>query len=49
MATHLVEHSEAEQLDNLDIAVLCGTLMIGGVETTSSITQWFAAHIPACP
>ncbi|KAI0351870.1 cytochrome P450 [Trametes cingulata] len=49
MAKYLIEHREAEQLDDLDIIVLCGAFMIGGVETTSSIKQWFAAHIPACP
>ncbi|KAI0666876.1 cytochrome P450 [Trametes maxima] len=49
MAKYLLEHREAEELDDLDIIVLCGAFMIGGVETTSSIKQWFAAHIPACP
>ncbi|KAI0351871.1 cytochrome P450 [Trametes cingulata] len=49
MAKYLIEHREEEQLDDLDTIVLCCAFLIGGVETTSSIKQWFAAHIPACP
>ncbi|KAM5544434.1 hypothetical protein V8D89_002094 [Ganoderma adspersum] len=49
MAKYLLQHREAEQLDDLDIIVLCGAFMIGGVETTSSVKQWFAAHIPTLP
>ncbi|KAI0794374.1 cytochrome P450 [Fomes fomentarius] len=49
MAKYLLMHREAENLDDLDIIVLCGAFMIGGVETTSSVKQWFAAHIPTCP
>ncbi|KAI0709633.1 cytochrome P450 [Cerioporus squamosus] len=48
MAKYLLTHREAEELDDLDIIVLCGAFMIGGVETTSSVKQWFAAHIPTC-
>ena len=33
MAKYLLQHREAEQLDDLDIIVLCGAFMIGGVET----------------
>ncbi|PIL23591.1 cytochrome P450 [Ganoderma sinense ZZ0214-1] len=40
---------EEEELDDLDIIIMCGTLIIGGVETTASIQQWFAAHIAGCP
>ncbi|KAM5534714.1 hypothetical protein V8D89_011578 [Ganoderma adspersum] len=49
MAKYLLQNREAEQLDDLDIIVLCGAFMIGGVETTSSVKQWFAAHIPTLP
>ncbi|KAI0746299.1 cytochrome P450 [Daedaleopsis nitida] len=49
MAKYLLVHQEAEKLDDLDIIVLCGAFMIGGVETTSSVKQWFAAHIPTHP
>ena len=33
MAKYLLQHREAEELDDLDIIVLCGAFMIGGVET----------------
>ena len=33
MAKYLLEHQEEEGLDDLDIIVLCGAFMIGGVET----------------
>ncbi len=33
MAKYLLMHREAEDLDDLDIIVLCGAFMIGGVET----------------
>ena len=69
IAKYLLQHQGAEGLDDLDITVLCGAFMIGGVETvsslvflglnsnashhnalpvcqTSSVKQWFAAHIP---
>jgi cytochrome P450 len=40
---------EAEELDDLDMAILASAFMIGGVETTASIMQWFSALIPAYP
>ncbi|KJA17634.1 hypothetical protein HYPSUDRAFT_1102684 [Hypholoma sublateritium FD-334 SS-4] len=40
---------EEEGLDHLDMAILCSAFMIGGVETTASIMQWFSALIPAYP
>ncbi|KAF9524744.1 cytochrome P450 [Crepidotus variabilis] len=40
---------EEEELDHLDMAILCSAFMIGGVETTASIMQWFSALIPAHP
>ncbi|EED80655.1 predicted protein [Postia placenta Mad-698-R] len=38
-----------EELDHLDMAILASAFMIGGVETTASIMQWFSALIPAYP
>ncbi|KAF4616879.1 hypothetical protein D9613_008923 [Agrocybe pediades] len=38
-----------EELDHLDMSILCSAFMIGGVETTASIMQWFSALIPAYP
>ena len=40
---------EAEGLDDLDMAILASAFMIGGVETTASIMQWFSALIPEYP
>ncbi|PVH91546.1 cytochrome P450, partial [Periconia macrospinosa] len=40
---------EKESLDELDMAMLATAFMIGGVETTASVIQWFAATIPAHP
>ncbi|KAF9486131.1 cytochrome P450, partial [Pholiota conissans] len=45
----LLESKEEEGLDHLDMAILCSAFMIGGVETTASIMQWFSALIPAYP
>ncbi|KAF9443096.1 cytochrome P450 [Macrolepiota fuliginosa MF-IS2] len=45
----LLEVREKEDLDFLDMALLCSGFMIGGVETTASIMQWFSALIPAHP
>ncbi|KAG7085967.1 hypothetical protein E1B28_003492 [Marasmius oreades] len=49
LVKHLIEVKEEEQLDHLDMAILCAAFMIGGVETTASIMQWFSALIPAYP
>ncbi|OJT13260.1 Cytochrome P450 1B1 [Trametes pubescens] len=49
LAKTLLLTREEEQLDDLDIVMLCGALMIGGVETTASVLQWFMAHIAGCP
>ncbi|KAI0364881.1 cytochrome P450 [Pilatotrama ljubarskyi] len=48
LAKTLLQTREEEGLDDLDIIIMCGTLIIGGVETTASIQQWFAAHIAGC-
>ncbi|TFK35002.1 cytochrome P450 [Crucibulum laeve] len=45
----MLDSREEEQLDHLDMAILCSAFMIGGVETTASIMQWFSALIPAYP
>ncbi|PIL32446.1 cytochrome P450 [Ganoderma sinense ZZ0214-1] len=49
LAKTLLLTREEEELDDLDIMMMCGTLTIGGVETISSIQHWFAAHIVGCP
>ncbi|GJE93448.1 cytochrome P450 [Phanerochaete sordida] len=49
MAKFLLSVKEEEKLDDLDIIFVCAAFMIGGVETTAAIKQWFAAHIPAFP
>ncbi|GJE93446.1 cytochrome P450 [Phanerochaete sordida] len=49
MAKYLLRVREEQQLDMLDIVFLCCAFMIGGVETTAAVKQWFAAHIPAFP
>ncbi|OJJ06278.1 hypothetical protein ASPVEDRAFT_55955 [Aspergillus versicolor CBS 583.65] len=49
LARSLVECREKEDLDDLDAAMLVSAFMIGGVETTAAIMQWFFAIIPAYP
>ncbi|KAI0641661.1 cytochrome P450 [Trametes meyenii] len=49
LAKTLLLTREAEGLDDLDIIILCAAMLIGGVETTASVQQWFAAHIARCP
>ncbi|KAL7751197.1 hypothetical protein RI367_003403 [Sorochytrium milnesiophthora] len=38
-----------EDLDWKDMCILASAFMIGGVETTAAIMQWFAALIPSYP
>ncbi|KAF8172650.1 cytochrome P450, partial [Pholiota molesta] len=45
----LLEAKDKQGLDDLDITIMCSGFMIGGVETTASIMQWFSALIPAYP
>ncbi|PLB50375.1 cytochrome P450 [Aspergillus steynii IBT 23096] len=45
----MIEVRDKEQLDDLDMAILASAFMIGGVETTAAIMQWFSALIPAFP
>ncbi|KAF8638157.1 hypothetical protein AX17_002400 [Amanita inopinata Kibby_2008] len=49
VAKTLLQIQEEEQLSFLDLVTLCGAFMIGGIETTSSIMQWFSALIPSSP
>ncbi|KAL0566828.1 hypothetical protein V5O48_015172 [Marasmius crinis-equi] len=49
LVKHLIEIKEEEELDHLDMAIMISAFMIGGVETTASIMQWFSALIPSYP
>lgn len=49
LAKTMIEIKEEEKLDHLDMSILASAFMIGGVETTASIMQWFTALIPAYP
>ncbi|KAF3401654.1 3-hydroxyphenylacetate 6-hydroxylase [Penicillium rolfsii] len=49
LARTMIEVRHKEQLDDLDMAILASAFMIGGVETTAAIMQWFSALIPAYP
>ncbi|OOF93176.1 hypothetical protein ASPCADRAFT_132879 [Aspergillus carbonarius ITEM 5010] len=49
LAKTILELREKEDLDNLDRVMLASAFMIGGVETTVAIMQWFCALIPAYP
>ncbi|KAF9882628.1 hypothetical protein FE257_005823 [Aspergillus nanangensis] len=49
LAKTMVESRETEGLDDTDMAILASAFMIGGVETTAAIMQWFSALIPAYP
>ncbi|ROV90952.1 hypothetical protein VPNG_10082 [Cytospora leucostoma] len=49
LSKNMLSIKDAEQLDDLDMAILTSAFMIGGVETTASIMQWFSALIPAYP
>ncbi|KAF2868596.1 cytochrome P450 [Massariosphaeria phaeospora] len=49
LAKTMLEMQEEESLDDLDMAILVSAFLIGGVETTASVMQWFTALIPAYP
>ncbi|KAF7332959.1 Cytochrome P450 [Mycena venus] len=49
LAKTMLDTEEEEELDHLDMAILASAFMIGGVETTAAIMQWFSALIPAHP
>ncbi|ETS78836.1 hypothetical protein PFICI_08689 [Pestalotiopsis fici W106-1] len=45
----MLQIRDMEKLDDMDMAILASAFMIGGVETTASIMQWFSALIPSYP
>jgi cytochrome P450 len=49
LAKTMITIKDEERLDDLDMAMLASAFMIGGVETTASIMQWFSAIMPAYP
>ncbi|KAI8931101.1 hypothetical protein NX059_012111 [Plenodomus lindquistii] len=49
LAKTMLSIRDEEDLDHLDMSILASAFMIGGVETTASIMQWFTALIPAYP
>lgn len=49
LAKTMLDTKQEENLDYVDMAILASAFMIGGVETTASIMQWFTALIPAYP
>nr|BAL05163.1 cytochrome P450 [Phanerodontia chrysosporium] len=49
MAKFLLDVKDKERLDDLDIILLCCGFLVGGVESTAAIKQWFAAHISVLP
>ncbi|KAG8424614.1 hypothetical protein J3458_001387 [Metarhizium acridum] len=49
LATALLTMREEEELDDLDMVMMASAFMIGGVESTASITQWFQALMPSYP
>ena len=49
LAKTMLDIQKTEELDHLDMSILASAFMIGGVETTASIMQWFTALIPAHP
>ncbi|KAF1937289.1 cytochrome P450 [Clathrospora elynae] len=49
LAKTMITIKDEEKLDDLDMTMLASAFMIGGVETTASVMQWFSALIPAHP
>ncbi|KAJ7648055.1 cytochrome P450 [Roridomyces roridus] len=49
LAKTMLESKAEEEMDHLDMSILASAFMIGGVETTAAIMQWFSALIPAYP
>ncbi|KDQ57973.1 hypothetical protein JAAARDRAFT_193457 [Jaapia argillacea MUCL 33604] len=46
LAKSMILAQEEEGLDDKDMAILASAFMIGGVETTAAIMQWFSAAYP---
>ncbi|KAJ7339738.1 cytochrome P450 [Mycena albidolilacea] len=49
LARTMLEAKGQENLGHIDMSILASAFMIGGVETTAAIMQWFSALIPAHP
>ncbi|KAI9878768.1 MAG: hypothetical protein M1830_010570 [Pleopsidium flavum] len=49
LAKTMIQARKQENLDHLDMIFLASGFMVGGVETTAAIMQWFSALIPAYP
>ncbi|KAF2819440.1 cytochrome P450 [Ophiobolus disseminans] len=49
LVKYLLSVRDAEALTDSDIKLLVCAFMIGGVETTASVMQWFTALIPSYP
>jgi cytochrome P450 len=49
LAKTMLDVKDDENLDHIDMSIMASAFMIGGVETTASIMQWFMALIPAHP
>ncbi|MCJ1379692.1 hypothetical protein MMC17_002794 [Xylographa soralifera] len=49
LAKTMLHVKHEQELDDLDMAILASAFLIGGVETTAAIMQWFSALIPAYP
>jgi cytochrome P450 len=47
LVKNMITRRDTDQLDDLDKAMLASAFMVGGVETTASIIQWFSALIPS--
>ncbi|KAF7535862.1 hypothetical protein G7054_g5007 [Neopestalotiopsis clavispora] len=45
----MLQIRDMEKLDDMDMTILASAFMIGGIETTASIMQWFSALIPSYP
>ncbi|KAI1839626.1 hypothetical protein JX266_014164 [Neoarthrinium moseri] len=49
LAKSMLQARKQEDLDDLDITFLATSFMVGGVETTAAVMQWFCALIPSYP
>ncbi|KAI1839346.1 hypothetical protein JX266_014443, partial [Neoarthrinium moseri] len=45
----MLQARKQEDLDELDVTFLATSFMVGGVETTAAVMQWFCALIPSYP
>ncbi|KAI1849033.1 hypothetical protein JX265_013683 [Neoarthrinium moseri] len=49
LAKSMLEARKQEDLDELDVIFLATSFMVGGVETTAAVMQWFCSLIPSYP